>query len=90
MAGATRVKRPEIKITVKDFNDLTTYCKAKEGMTPTKIVNTLVGEFLAREDVVEVIKAASVDKKKAAAIEKKKAMIEKLKAELAELEKEAE
>ena len=85
--AATRAKRPEIKIPVKAFNDLTVYCKATEGMTPTKIINDMVADFLAREDVVEVIKVTSVDKKKAAAIQKKKDMIAKLKAEIEELEK---
>lgn len=88
MAAITRAKRPEIKIPVKDFNDLTTYCKGTEGDTPTKIVCNLVSEFIAREDVQAVITAQSKDTKKARAIEKKKAAIERLMAEIAEMEAE--
>lgn len=88
MAAITRTKRPEIKIPVKDFNDLTIYCKGKEGDTPTKIVCNLVSEFIAKEDVQAVIAAHSKDTKKAKAIEKKKAAIERLMAEIAEMEAE--
>lgn len=86
MAAITRAKRPEIKIPVKDFNELTTYCKGTEGDTPTKIICNLVSEFIAREDVQAVIAAQSKDKRLLKQIEKKRATIEKEKAELAELE----
>lgn len=88
MAAMTRAKRPEVKIPVKDFNELTTYCKGTEGNTPTKIICNLVHDFLTREDVQAVITAQSKDKKKAKEIAKKKAIIEKLKADIVELEKE--
>lgn len=84
----TRAKRPEIKIPLKDYNDLTTYCKGTADNTPTKIICNLVSEFIAREDVQAVITAQSVDTKKAKVIEKKKATIERLKAEIAEMEAE--
>ncbi len=87
MAAMTRAKRPEVKIPVKDFNDLTTYCKATEGNTPTRIICNLLNDFLAREDVQSVIVAQSKDKKKEREIAKKKAIIEKLKADIVELEK---
>jgi hypothetical protein len=85
MAATTRAKRPEVKIPVKDFNDLTTYCKA-EGDSPTKIICNLVSDFLTREDVQAVIAAQSKDKKIVKEIAKKKATIEKLAAEVVELE----
>mgnify|MGYP000910307197 CR=1 FL=1 len=88
MAAMTRAKRPEVKIPVKDFNELTTYCKGTEGNTPTKIICNLVHDFLTREDVQAVITAQGKDKKKAKEIAKKKAIIEKLKADIMELEKE--
>ncbi len=82
----TRAKRPEVKISVKDFHDLETYCKGTEGHTPTKIISGLIKDFLAREEVQTVIAAQSQDKKLVKSIEKKKAAIEKARAELAELE----
>jgi len=81
-----RAKRPEIKISVKDFNALTIYCKGTEGNTPTKIICSLVSDFLAMEDVQAVITAQGEDKKLLKQIEKKRAIIEKEKAELEELE----
>jgi len=90
MAAITRSKRPEVKIPVKDFNDLSTYCKVTEGNTPTKIVCNLVSEFIAREDVQAAIAAQSKNTKKAKMIEKKKATIEKLMAEVEELQAELE
>lgn len=87
MAAMTRTKRPEVKIPVRDFNDLTTYCKGTEGNTPTKIICTLVRDFLDREDVKSVIAAQGKTSKKLVAIEKRKATIEKLKAEIEALEK---
>lgn len=85
--ATTRAKRPEVKIPVKDYNQLTLYCKGVEDATPTSVICGLVSDFLKRDDVKKVIEVASIDKKKAAAIQKKKEAIEKLKAELAELEK---
>lgn len=83
--AATRAKRPEVKIPVKDFNDLETYCKGSEGNTPTKIITALVSDFLAREDVQAVIAEQNKDTKLLKQIEKKKAAIEKANAELAEM-----
>lgn len=62
MAGTARAKLSEVKIPVKDYNDLTTYCKA-EGNSPTKIICGLVSDFLAREDVQAVIEAHSKGKR---------------------------
>jgi hypothetical protein len=89
MAG-TRAKRPEIKITVKDYNNLVIYCKGKEGISPTKIVGNLVSDFLEREDVKKDIAENSVSVRKKKQIEKKKEQLEKLKAEIEELEKATE
>ena len=82
----TRAKRPEVKISVKDYTALETYCKGTEGNTPTKIVTGLVSDFLMREDVQTVIAAQSEDKKLLKEIAKKRAAIEKANAELAELQ----
>ena len=86
MANTTRAKRPEIKIAVKDFEALSTYCKGVEGATPTSVISNLVKEFLEKDEVKAVIAEQSKDKKKLKTIEKKKEMIGKLQAELAELE----
>lgn len=86
MANTTRAKRPEIKIAVKDFEALSTYCKGVEGTTPTSVISNLVKEFLEKDEVKAVIAEQSKDKKKLKTIEKKKEMIAKLQAELAELE----
>ena len=86
MANTTRAKRPEIKIAVKDFEALSTYCKGVEGATPTSVISNLIKEFLEKDEVKAVIAEQSKDKKKLKTIEKKKEMIAKLQAELAELE----
>lgn len=82
----TRAKRPEIKVSLKDYTALETYGKATKS-SPTKIVNDLITEFLGREEVKKVISENGEAAKKAKAIEKKKAQLEKLKKEIAELEK---
>ena len=84
--ATTRAKRPEVKIPVKDFNDLTTYCKGTDGNTPTRIVTGLVSDFLIRDDVQAVIAAQSQDKKLLKDIAKRKAALAKIQAEVVELE----
>ena len=84
--AVTRAKRPEVKIPVKDYNDLIIYCKGTIGNTPTKIVCNLVSDFIVSEEVQSVIAAQGHDKKLLKDIAKKKAAIEKIKAELVDLE----
>ena len=83
----TRAKKPEIKISLKDFNALNIYSKAVKDTTPAKIVNELIADFLNKPNVKQIIAENSISEAKKRQIEKKKAQIEKLKAELAELEK---
>ena len=52
--GQTRAKRPEVKISLCDFQALEIYGKAVDK-TPGSIVVELVKEFLGKEDVKKVI-----------------------------------
>ena len=78
-----RAKRPEIKIAVKDFQDLETYGKAT-NKSSTKIVNELVKDFLAREDVKKIVTENGESAKARERIRKKEEKIARIKEEIEE------
>ena len=80
--------RVSVTIGARSYNTLATYCKYTEGATVSKVVNSLVQDFLDREDVKAVLEENKVDKKKQRMIAVKKAKLAKLQAEIDELEKE--
>ncbi|MCI8513236.1 MAG: hypothetical protein HFI93_01185 [Lachnospiraceae bacterium] len=83
-----RAKKPEIKIDTKKYNELCVYCKAVEGVTAAKIMDKLLTDFLAQEDVIRVVEANSVNTKKRKTLEKKQAQIAKLQAEIEAIKRE--
>lgn len=83
-----RAKKPEVKIDTKKYAELCTYCKAAEGATAAKIIDKLLTDFLAQEEVRKVIEANSVNAKKRKTLEKKQAMVVKLQAEIEAIKKE--
>lgn len=83
-----RAKKPEVKIDAKKYAELGTYCKATEGATVAKIVDKLLADFLAQDEVKKVVEANSVNTKKKKALEKKQAQIAKLQAEVEAMKKE--
>lgn len=84
--GKQRAKRPEIKIAVKDFQDLEAYGKVT-NKSPTRIVNELVKDFLAREDVKKIVEENGESAKAQKDIEKMEAKIEQLRIAVAEKKK---
>lgn len=84
--GKQRAKRPEIKIAVKDFQDLEAYGKVT-NKSPTRIVNELVKDFLAREDVKKIVEENGESAKAKKDIEKMEAKIEQLQIAVAEKKK---
>lgn len=87
----TQSRKPNrIAVTIgsRNYNTLATYCKYTDGNTVSKIVNSLVQEFLEKEEVKSVLEEHKVDKKKQKMIEAKKAKVEKILAEIAALENE--
>lgn len=83
-----RAKKPEVKIDTKKYGELCTYCKVTEGATAAKILDKLLADFLAQEEVKKVVEANSVNTKKKKALEKKQAQMAKLQAEIEAMKKE--
>lgn len=82
-----RAKRPEIKIAVKDFQDLQVYGNTT-GESVTKIVTDLVKGFLAKEDVKKIVEENGKSAKAKKDIEKMENKIRQLEEAIAEMKKE--
>jgi len=79
----TRAKKPEIKISLKDFTDLEIYGKAAEK-SPAKIVNELIKDFLSKDDVKKIIAENSETAKVIDRLDRKEAKARKMLREVSE------
>ena len=88
-AKEKRVTKTPLAVSVGNriYKDIELYCKST-GTSMTRLVESLIKEFLEKEEVKNVISENKVDKRKLRALETKKAKLAKLQAEIAELEKE--